>query len=176
MAKNLILALLLIAAVSANNCPLGQIRIQNDCIPLSFIEGCASYQFDGQCYICEFGYDKAADGLCAPKGLKDTDLCCAERGLDAFCKKCAPGLYLVNNRCKRNTMVGCVAKFGPSCKACGNGYIMISNKCIRIIQGCEQYNAAGACIRCTSNLAKSEDCEFSYQLLNSICIKTKART
>ena len=155
MTKVLFFVLLLIAAVSSAECDLGQFNIKNECLPLNFIEGCASYSFDGQCESCEFGYDKDVDGTCASNGQTNNDQFCAEKGFDGFCKKCALGLYLESNRCKRNTMVGCVVKFGPSCKACGNGYLMINNKCIRVIQGCEQYNNSGACVNCSSNISKS---------------------
>jgi hypothetical protein len=73
-------------------------------------------------------------------------------------------------------MVGCVINFGPTCKACGKGYIMVDNKCIRIIEGCEQYNAIGSCVKCIANSAILGDCEYRYQLFNGICLKTKSKT
>ncbi len=92
-----------------------------------------------------------------------------------MCSKCAPGLYLENNKCKRNIINGCVVKYGPYCKACGRGYQLIGNKCVRTISGCEAYNILGVCTKCTSNVIKGDDCEFGFQLYNGICLKSKVK-
>lgn len=76
MTKVLFLAILLIAATSATDCDLGQIRINNECQPLNYIEGCALYRFDGDCDTCEFGYNKDVDGTCLSNDKITNDQCC----------------------------------------------------------------------------------------------------
>lgn len=64
MKKILLFTLFLITFSFATDCGLGKIPVNNTCLPLNFIEGCSSYKIDGQCDLCEYGYDKDINGLC----------------------------------------------------------------------------------------------------------------
>lgn len=77
MTKVLLIALLVLAAYSASDCDLGQIRVNNECVPLNFVEGCAAYRFDNECDVCEFGYDKDIDGTCTKNDKFNNTQCCA---------------------------------------------------------------------------------------------------
>ena len=110
MTKIFLFTLFLITLSFAADCDLGKVLVNNSCIPVTFIEGCASYKIDRQCDLCEYGYEKDLNGFCIYNDKININQCCLQQDQNGFCIKCAQGLYLEKFNCKRNIIDGCVAK------------------------------------------------------------------
>lgn len=152
MEKLLYLTLILLALSSLTHaqnptCPEGQLPFSSKCVPVAYIAGCSTYQPNGQCQTCEYGYSLTSNGICQLNSNQLRD-CCSSYNSDGSCSKCSSGLFWNDPYCYRNQITGCIRKEQNKCLVCGTGYFLLKGICLMQISNCQNYSINGECVSC----------------------------
>ena len=136
MRKVLFLTLTLVALSSQRTqknmqCSQGHLSLNGSCRPITYIEGCASYNQNNDCKSCEYGY-ALQQGQCSVNNNETSD-CCASYSPDGTCLKCSQGLFPSDPYCLRNEIYGCIQKLDNQCLVCGHGLTFSQGICIKPI-------------------------------------------
>ena len=159
--KNLLLPQLcllwLAVLTTGQSCGPGQLAFPNQgCVAINFIEGCARYNADSSCAVCEYAYS-LNNGLCQAQN-SDSTSCCANYDASGNCNQCAVGLLKNGQSCHRNPLIGCIQRSGSICSVCAAGFVLASGRCTLAIQNCAQYNQYGRCVSCQAGVLKNGYC------------------
>jgi len=98
---------LLVVSTKLIDCGAGQVLTSdNQCTPVTYIEGCYLYAEAEKCAKCEFNYNLSA-GKCN-YNEKDKKECCLNFNDQGECVECQDGLFLEDGACNQVFLSGCI--------------------------------------------------------------------